>query len=143
MDPEELLATVFVFGMFAGVFVIFLAMKQRSELLQMHHRERMAMIERGQIPTVESSAPRSALAQSRALSMGIIVIGLGLALMTVVSIAGGSPEAGVGVGGAIAIIGVAFVVRSQLVRPQIPPPSDSTRSLPPPIPPGSTPGDRI
>ena len=131
MGPEELLATVFVFGMFAGVFVIFLAMRQRSELLQMHHRERMAMIERGQIPV---SAPRSALAQSRALSMGIIVIGLGLALMTVVSIAGGSPEAGVGVGGAIAIVGAAFVVRSQLVRPE-PPADDSNRSVPPAIPP--------
>jgi hypothetical protein len=132
MGPEELLATVFVMGMFAGVFVIFLAMKQRSELLQMHHRERMAMIERGQIP--ESLAPRGGLAQSRALSMGIIVIGLGLALMTVVSIAGGSPEAGVGVGGAIAIVGAAFVVRSQLVRPHLPA-DDSSRSLPPAIPP--------
>lgn len=135
MDPEELIAIVFVMGMFAGVFVIFLAMRQRSELLQMHHRERMAMIERGQIPSVDSSTPRSALAQSRALSMGIIVIGMGLALMTVVSIAGGSPEAGVGVGGAIAIVGAAFVVRSQLVRPQSTPPDDSSRSLPPAIPP--------
>jgi hypothetical protein len=138
MGPEELIATVFVMGMFAGVFVIFLAMKQRSDLLQMHHRERMAMIERGQVPAVESSAPRSAVAQSRALSMGIIVIGLGLALMTVVSIAGGSPEAGVGVGGAIAIVGAAFVVRSQLVRPPSPA-DDSSRSLPPAIPPS----DRI
>jgi hypothetical protein len=141
MGPEELLATVFVMGMFAGVFVIFLAMKQRSELLQMHHRERMAMIERGQIPSSEST-PRAALAQSRSLSMGITVIGLGLALMTVVSIAGGSPEAGVGVGGAIAIIGAAFVVRSQLVRPQAPPPTDSTRPLPPASP-TRPPDDRI
>ena len=139
MGPDELIATVFVMGMFAGVFVIFLAMRQRSELLQMHHRERMAMIERGQIPSGEPSTPRSALAQSRALSMGIIVIGMGLALMTVVSIAGGSPEAGVGVGGAIAIIGAAFVVRSQLVRPQSTASDDSSRSLPPTIPPG----DRI
>ena len=143
MGSEELLAITFVFGTFAGVFVIFLAMRQRSELLQMQHRERMAMIERGHNPTAESAAPRAALAQSRALSLGIVVIGFGLALMTVVSIAGGSPEAGVGVGGAIAIIGAAFIVRSQLVRPQTPPAGDSSRPLPPAFPPTRPPDDRI
>jgi FtsH-binding integral membrane protein len=59
---------------------------------------------------------RSAGASSVALSFGIIVVGLGLALMTIISIAGDSPEIGVGIGGAIVILGAAFIVRSLVVR---------------------------
>ena len=123
MQPEELFAMVFILGMFAGVFIIYLGLKQRSQQLEMHHRERMAMIERGQIPLVDPGAQlhlqrRSSLVPaSRSLSMGIIIVGFGLALMTIISIAGESPEVGVGVGGAIAILGAAFIVRSLIVRP--------------------------
>ena len=55
MQPQELFALVFVAGMFAGVFVIVMAMRQRSQQLEMLHRERMAMIERGQNPVHASS----------------------------------------------------------------------------------------
>lgn len=115
-------------------------MRQRAELLQMQHRERMAMIERGQIPLSDSAhtygaSRRAGTTQtSRSLSLGIIVVGFGVALMTIVSIAGGSPEAGIGVGGAVAILGAAFIVRSLVVRPESgvseEPPSVSAR-LPP------------
>lgn len=154
MQPEELFSMVFIIGMFAGVFVIFLAMRQRAELLQMQHRERMAMIERGQIPLADSAhahgASRRAGATtqtSRSLSLGIIVVGFGIALMTIVSIAGGSPEAGIGVGGSVAILGAAFIVRSLVVRPDIaaPPASPASTQLQhssaPPPPPASD--DRI
>lgn len=125
MQAEELFATVFVLAMFAGVFIVYLGLRQRSLQLEMRHRERMAMIERGQIPLEEKisvaaghrAGSRSALASSRSLSFGIITIGLGLALMTIIGIAGDSAEIGVGVGGAIAVIGAAFIVRSLVVRP--------------------------
>ena len=115
---------VFIVGMFAGVFIIFLGLRQRSQQLEMHHRERMAMIERGQIPLPEPEVTAvrrvaSVGPSSRSLSVGIIVVGLGLALMTIISIAGESPDVGIGVGGAIAILGGAFIVRSLLVRPGI------------------------
>lgn len=123
MHQEELFALVFTIGMFAGVFIIYLGLRQRSQQLEMHHRERMAMIERGQIPLSESSrvAPSgrrldASAATSRSLSVGIIVVGFGLALMTIISIAGDAPEVGVGIGGAIAILGGAFIVRS-LIAP--------------------------
>lgn len=123
MSPE-LFAAVFVLGMFSGVFIIFMGLKQRSQQLEMLHRERMAMIERGQIPLSDPDhhdrrvvINTGAAPSSRSLSMGIIVVGLGLALMTIISVAGESPEVGIGVGGAIAIIGGAFIVRSMLVRP--------------------------
>ena len=116
MDINVLLAIVFVFGMFSGVFLIFLALRARSEGLERQHRERMAMIERGHIPT----APQVSRASSRSLSLGIVIVGLGLALMTIISIAGGTPDAGIGVGGAIVIVGAAFVVRSLVVRSESP-----------------------
>jgi hypothetical protein len=101
----------------------------------MRHRERMAMIERGQIPLAEpsggaSSAQRldaTAARSSRSLSLGIIVVGLGLAMMTIIGIAGDSPEVGVGVGGAVAILGGAFIVRSLVVSGTAP----TSRQVPP------------
>jgi len=132
MQPEELFSTVFVIGMFAGVFIVYQGLRQRGQQLEMRHRERMAMIERGQIPLSEPSGPvpparraeANAAPSSRSLSLGIIVVGLGLALMTIIGIAGESPEIGVGIGGAIAILGGAFIVRSLIVpssRPHVPP----------------------
>ena len=125
MQAEELFAMVFILGMFSGVFIIFLGLRQRSQQLEMRHRERMAMIERGQIPLDETpSGPgrrmtaRPSASSSRSLSFGIVVIGLGLALMTIIGIAGDSAEIGVGIGGAIAILGAAFIVRAIVVRPE-------------------------
>jgi hypothetical protein len=123
MQPEELFSVVFILGMFMGVFIIYMGLRQRSEQLQMLHRERMAMIEKGQIPlndgpgVYEGRTRPGVLPSSRSLSLGIIVVGLGLALMTIISIAAESPEVGIGVGGAVAILGGAFIVRSLIVRP--------------------------
>jgi hypothetical protein len=123
MQFEELFAIVFIFGMFAGVFIIYMGLRQRSQQLEMLHRERMAMIERGQIPLAEplpGFQPRrvsmAGAAASRSLSVGIVIVGVGIALMTIISIAGESPETGVGVGGAIAVLGGAFIVRSLVVK---------------------------
>src|SRR5688500_20412884 len=115
MEGDVLLATLFVGTMLSGVFIIFLAMRHYSEVQERLHRERMAMIERGHVPQAE---PRGRdRGSSRSLSLGIIVVGLGLALMTIISIAGGSPEAGGGVGGAGGVIGAAFTVRPLAPRP--------------------------
>jgi hypothetical protein len=136
MQAEELFALVFILGMFAGVFIIFMGLRQRGQQLEMRHRERMAMIERGQIPLVETAGaqPRrlsSAVAPtSRSLSLGIIVVGFGFALMFIIGIAGESPAVGVGIGGAISILGAAFIVRSLVVRTAV----DGMRT--------SAPGDR-
>ena len=138
MHPEELFALVFVIGMFTGVFIVFMGLKQRSQQLEMRHRERMAMIERGQIPLAEPTGTTPythrvdsiAARSSRSLSLGIIVVGLGLAIMTIISIAGDSAEVGIGIGGAVAILGGAFIVRSLVVSG-----SSSTSRQVPPVPP--------
>jgi len=126
MEPEALLfALVFVFGMFSGVFIIYLGLRQRSQQLEMLHRERMAMIEKGQIPLAEPGPGPRRMAgvapSSRSLSIGIIVVGLGLAITTIIGIAAEAPEIGIGIGGAIAILGASFIVRSVMVTPGAPP----------------------
>ena len=136
MEPEMLLlALVFTVGMFCGVFVIFLAMRQRSEVLERQHRERMAMIERGQIPLPDQNLTirRGSGASSRSLSLGIIVVGLGLALITIIGIAGETPTVGIGIGGAIVIVGASFIVRSLVVRPE----SQNSSLQPPATPPAA------
>ena len=121
MQSDELFAVVFVLGMFAGVFIIYLGLRQRSQQLEMHHRERMAMIEKGQIPLADPEAFHARRVApltrpSRSLSIGIVIVGLGLGMMTIISVAGESPEVGIGVGGAIAILGASFIVHAMVVR---------------------------
>ena len=124
MQVEELFAGMFVLVVFAGVFIVFMGLRQRSQQLEMQHRERMAMIDKGMVPLAElphgegrAHGPRGPV-QSRSMSLGIIIVAFGLALMSIISIAGGSPEVGVGLGGAVAIVGAAFVINSLVGRSQ-------------------------
>ena len=131
MDGPTIIAICFIVTMFAGVFLIFLAMRQRSENLERQHRERMAMIERGHVPLPETPQRSARGGPSRSLSLGIIVVGVGFALMAIIGIAGDTPDVGVGVGGAIVIIGAAFIVRSVVVRSETPAQPSAPRNPPP------------
>lgn len=151
---EEAVASVLVavLMLVLGTFIILMAMWRRMKYREMHHRERMAMIERGLAPPAEAD-PSSPLAQlrlheqhrtvtgRRMLSGGIAIIGFGLGLIVLIGIAGQSPETAMGLGGAITVLGLAFVVIAlvQGERPQPPhafPPPPSSRGAPP-KPPGS------
>lgn len=123
MSPE-LFAMVFVLVVFAGVSIVFMGLRQRSQQLELLHKERMAMIERGLTPTVDpilGHAVRTVRTgpSSRSMSLGIIVIALGLGLMMLISFAAGAPETALGVGGAITIVGIAFVVNSLVSRTSV------------------------
>ena len=109
-------ALMFAVAMFSGVFLIYVAMRQRADTLERQHRERMAMIEKGHIPAAPLEPVRRS--STRAMSLGIIIVGFGLALAMVVSVAGGAVEAGIGVGGAVVILGLAFIIRSLVVPPE-------------------------
>jgi hypothetical protein len=123
MESDQLLfAIVFVIGMFAGVLVIFLAMRQRAMQLEMVHRERMAMIEKGQVPLDPvrpgSGSPGGNVAGLRSITLGIVVIAIGLGLMSIVGIAADEPSIGIGIGGAIVILGIGFIASGLLRRNQ-------------------------
>src|SRR5688500_3174142 len=110
----------FVMG---GVVLMVVAMNNRRKLREMAHRERLAMIERGLVPAPESDPARfeavSGLSETAAAvpapgtryrTIGIELIGLGIGLAFLIGVAGGAPETGVGIGGAIAALGAASVV---------------------------------
>ncbi len=133
---------IFVLGGFA---VVLFGLQTRVKLREMRHRERLAMIERGLVPPEEEDRPhlRSAVSQDRQRrlsTLGVVVVGIGLGLMLLISVAGRAPSAGVGVGGAIVVLGIAFLVNAFLccreearVEPRTPP-APGARSVPPALP---------
>jgi len=135
MEPM-FFAFIFGLGMIAGILVVLTAMRQRSQLAEMRHRERMAMIERGMTPGDGPMAGyvvrHDRVPAPRSMTLGIVVVAVGLGLMSIVGIAAGSPEVGVGIGSAIVIVGAAFIVNSMVWRSiAAARPHDS----PPPLPP--------
>jgi hypothetical protein len=113
-----LLNAIFIVG---GVVVIVMAMSQRAKRLEMQHRERLAMIERGMVPSPETDpahfeASLGRPAVSRYTTLGVAVVGVGVGVMLLIGVAGGAADAGVGVGGAIAVLGFAFIVNGYLRR---------------------------
>ena len=123
-----------------GTLVVLMAMYQRTKNLEMRHRERMAMIDKGLLPPPERDpaafdAPALRPAgPNRATSLGIAVVAVGLGMMLLIGVAGGAAEAAIGVGGAIVVLGAAFIVNGQLharAQPIPPPPPSIGRTDPP------------
>ena len=126
MRSEEILVVVMgSFGIMGGVIVIWLVMQSRRHFREMEHRERLAMIERGLVPSPETDPQAferaisltrrdESQASSRARSAGVMMIALGFGFMFLLSFTAGEPGVGIGIGGAFAILGVAFFVNSML-----------------------------
>jgi hypothetical protein len=109
-----------------GLINASLALHHRARIKELALRERIAMIERGMKPPPEvdpaafdrewdepAASPSAASTAARHRTAGVILtgIGLGVALLIVLS---GPRSVGVGVGGAIVILGMAFLVNSML-----------------------------
>lgn len=121
-------ATVLVIAMviFAGVGLMIAAMFNRRRYREMEHRERLAMIERGLIPSPErnpagfESATGLAPAPdagpgARYRTAGVLLIGFGLGLMLLMTFAAGEAGIGIGIGGAWAVLGAASLLNYSLV----------------------------
>jgi hypothetical protein len=126
-----ILPLIAVFGVLVlGAYLIW----RRGKLAEMTHRERLAMIERGLAPPPEiSDREKTMTALSspdsngtrvepldsrthRFRSVGVTLIGIGVALMLIIGVAADAPESGIGVGGAFAALGAAMVVNAYLDR---------------------------
>jgi hypothetical protein len=135
MGPGELLAVLLsLASIIGGVVIILAGLHYRARLKELRHQERLAMIERGMVPPPDFDAAATTFAPAqRSRSFGIVVVGLGFALMFLIGIAGGAEDSGVGIGGAVVILGIAFIVRSIFAPP--PPPAWRRTGAPPPPPP--------
>ena len=102
-----------VMTIFAGVALMMAAMNNRRKIREMEHRERLAMIERGVVPSPETNPAAFEAAagfappskdevehHQRYRTAGILLIGLGFGLMFIIGVAAGATEVGLGVGGA-------------------------------------------
>lgn len=142
MQTEQLIVLVLLSAMVSGVVIILMAMRQRAVSSELRHRERMAMIERGLVPSPEMDPRYQALmaytqrgpaaASRRSLTGGIVIVALGLAFMTLIGVAAGAPEVAIGLGGAIVILGAAFVGVSFVRRPSVD--TQQAQMAPPPVP---------
>jgi hypothetical protein len=139
---------------FAGVGVLWLAMASRRAFREMEHRERLAMIQRGLVPSPESDPlgfemqvepfHGDSLKAERWRTAGTLIIGLGAALMVLLTFTAGDVSLGFGVGGAFAVLGAAFLLSSYQQQQRRPRPGRlsarrpfSEGPIPPPDPPSS------
>ena len=86
------------------------------------------MIERGVTPPGDLGGAyleRPAARSSRMLSLGIVIVGLGLGLAMLIGFASREPEIAVGVGGAIVVVGAAFIVTALVVHAPPKPATDT------------------
>src|SRR3954468_19787726 len=111
-------------------YVIVLTMS-RARVRELEIRERIALIEKGLMPPPEVDPhgfdramkhyDRALLSSSssRHRRAGIVLIAIGIGLFLMIGVAGHEPNAGIGVGGFIGVLGLAFLINSLFER-QIP-----------------------
>jgi len=113
----------------AGFAIIMMAMWRRTRLQEMRHRERMAMIERGLTPAperdpeaFEASIRRQNIGVTPFTTLGVATVAIGLGFVLILGFAAGEPGVAIGVGGAIVLLGIAFVINGVLHSRQMPSP---------------------
>ena len=152
MSEAQVMLIVFSLMILAGVAVLWLAMSNRRALREMEHRERIALIQAGIVPAPEADPlgfesqlqpPSASLSRKdRWRTAGTLTIGLGLALLVLLSFTGES-DIGFAVGGAFVVLGGSVLLNGVMMspvptgpRPMVRRPSGTPM---PPEPPSSTP----
>lgn len=139
---------IFIVAILAGCTVAIVGTLARNRVRELEIRERIAMIEKGLMPSPEVD-PRgfeqAMAAQDRFVDHarqrpsgrhrrgGITLMGVGFGLMVLITVTGGDVRQGLGVGGFLVIMGLAFLINGLFE-------SREWRGLPPasPSPPSPT-----
>ena len=123
----ERLAAIFVFAalILGGMGLVALVVRGRQRMSELAIRERIALIEKGLVPSPETDPARFESliglrppANSPAAhyqSAGVIIMGLGVALAVLLTFAAGLPGIGIGIGGGLAILGLASFINGSLM----------------------------
>ena len=157
MREEEAMVLIMTTFILAGAGLMMGTIVNRRKMREMEHRERLAMIERGLMPSPEadpmrfeaaagfapareSVADRTGATAVRYRTAGVLLIGLGLGLMLLITFTAGAPEIGIGVGGAWAILGAASLLNYFLMmrRGEVSGSGMPVRWAPPPARPAGT-----
>ena len=132
-----LIPIVAIIGAFTYAIVQTLS---RGRVRELEVRERIAMIEQGLVPPPEvdprgfdramdrydRQRDRSSVRHRRA---GVTLMGVGFGLMLLIGVAGDSMSAGIGVGGFLVIMGLAFFINSLFEQQNDPYPPTSRPSM--------------
>lgn len=130
MEPGSVFWFIPIVAIIGGISIAIAAIVSATRLREARIRERIAMIEKGLVPPPEVDPAGFDRAMNRhersgyggpargLRRTGILVVGVGLALMFLISVAGGTVREGVGVGGFLVIVGLAFLVNS-LFEPHV------------------------
>ena len=113
-----------VVAIIGGISIAIAGILSSARVREARIRERIAMIEKGLVPPPEvdpagfdramslherpgRGGPGAALRRA-----GVMILSIGFGLMFLIAVAGGSVRAGIGVGGFLVMIGLAFLVNS-------------------------------
>lgn len=140
-----------IVAILAWAAITLFGMHQAARRRELAHRERLAMIERGLVPTPDKDPEQfermmggwhpmgwdRSRAYARHRSAGIMMICVGIGVGFMMWMSAENTRTAIGIGGMIAMIGVAFLINSMLnaPRPSYPPPYQ------PPPPPSPTPNE--
>jgi hypothetical protein len=121
-EPLDVVIAIIPLTVLVGLLVLAaLWLLRASRLRELREKQVLAMIERGLTPPSELVPPPDPkrarpAGEERFKSGGIMLVGLGVALALVIGVAGGHSRVGLGVGAAVAAIGVAMIVSALVTR---------------------------
>ena len=134
MNPRAIqnLIVVMFFVFLAGGFILaIISFIFRQRLRELAVKERIAMIEKGLVPSPEIDPARFEMLvglrrpinskAERYRSAGIIIMGLGAGMVFLLAFAAGVPRVTIGVGGGIAILGLAAFLNGAIQTGEDPP----------------------
>ena len=149
MSETEVVLTSIAIVVFASLGVLWMAMANRRVVREMEHRERLAMIQRGLMPAPESDPlgfeeaveafSGAGLKSERWRTAGTLTVGLGIALMILLTFSAGEFAVGFGVGGAFVALGAAILFNGMTLSRSHRPRSPYGRRPPPAEPPSPLP----
>jgi hypothetical protein len=133
VELREAVLAVMPVIMLVGLFALAAFwISRRARMREFAHRERLAMIDKGLVPPAElypggpalsvvdnalasDAAAKPSHVATRFRSAGVMFVGLGVALALIIGVTAGTPDVGLGIGGAIAALGAAMIVNAVLM----------------------------
>ena len=136
MNPgtlQGLIVFMFVLILLGGFVLAMIGFIFRQRLRELAIKERIAMIEKGLVPSPEMDPARFDLlvgarrpfnrTAERYRSAGVIIMGLGVAMVCVLTFAAGATGVAFGVGGALTVLGLAAFITGSMQAGEPPNPS--------------------
>lgn len=127
MNPgtlQGLIVFMFVIILVGGFVLAITSFIFRQRLRELAIKERIAMVEKGLVPSPELDPARFETlvgmrrpANSRAeryRSAGVIIMGLGVAMVVLLAFAAGATKVAFGVGGALTVLGLAAFINGSM-----------------------------